>query len=307
MSVSLKDENRGRHPSMFTRLMFFLLNDSPIYLSCHSKREYLLAQIRQKDMIIESLLKQVRTELLHDRKFGPHTFFDKLHNPYVATPLSIASYRMATAPSDSSNNNVLAWLDRLRISVQDAGGKAGPGAFTDVRFSGNGGDVDDEDDEDDEGEDHDRSGGRRLTHAQRIGLVPVHEGNDCEVGEGNGDQGGGGGDDDALQSSLPDSHVPLGLIANLSLSSNKKSKSKKHRMEAKLTDFDEENLDDDNVVGINCFGPRDIALRASLRQGVANATYFMPGKLSHAILSRNTFRLICLLQAQLQTWTSEQL
>ncbi|KAJ3931253.1 MAG: putative fungal-specific transcription factor [Lentinula lateritia] len=204
-----------------------------------NKREYLLAQIRQKDMIIESLLKQ-------------------LHNPYVATPLSIASYRMATAPSDSSNNNVLAWLDRLRISVQDAGGKAGPGAFTDVRFSGNGGDVDDEDDEDDEGEDHDRSGGRRLTHAQRIGLVPVHEGNDCEVGEGNGDQGGGGGDDDALQSSLPDSHVPLGLIANLSLSSNKKSKSKKHRMEAKLTDFDEENLDDDNV-------------------GVANATYFMPG------------------------------
>ncbi|KAH7879353.1 fungal-specific transcription factor domain-containing protein [Lentinula edodes] len=204
-----------------------------------NKREYLLAQIRQKDMIIESLLKQ-------------------LHNPYVATPLSIASYRMATSPSDSSNNNVLAWLDRLRTSVQDAGGKAGPGAFTDVRFSGNDGVVDDEDDEDDEGEEHDRSGGRRLTHAQRIGLVPVHEGNDCEVGEGNGNQGDGGGDDDALQSSLPDSHVPLGLIANLSLSSNKKSKSKKHRMEAKLTDLDEENLDDDNV-------------------GVANATYFMPG------------------------------
>ncbi|KAJ3922433.1 hypothetical protein F5877DRAFT_75326 [Lentinula edodes] len=181
-----------------------------------NKREYLLTQIRQKDMIIESLLKE------------------KLNNPYVATPLSIASYRMATSPSDSSNDNVLAWLDRLRTSVQDAGGKAGPMAFTDVCFSGNGGDMDDEDDEDDEGEDHDRSGGRRLTHAQRIRLVPVHEGNDCEVGEGNGDQGGRG-DDNALQSSLPDSH--------------------KHRMEAKLTDLDEENLDDDNV-------------------GVANATYF---------------------------------
>ncbi|KAJ3884780.1 hypothetical protein GG344DRAFT_83513 [Lentinula edodes] len=127
------------------------------------KREYLLTQIRQKDMIIESLLKE------------------KFNNPYVATPLSIASYRMATSPSDSSNNNVLAWLDRLRTSVQDAGGKAGPVAFTDVCFSGNGGDMDDEDDEDDEGEDHDRSGGRWLTHAQRIGLVPVHEGNDCET------------------------------------------------------------------------------------------------------------------------------
>ncbi|KAJ7711995.1 hypothetical protein B0H16DRAFT_1744612 [Mycena metata] len=64
-----------------------------------SKREYLLAQIRQKDAIIESLLKQ-------------------LHNPYIATPLSIASYRMATSPSDSTNHNILAWLDRLQASVR---------------------------------------------------------------------------------------------------------------------------------------------------------------------------------------------
>ncbi|KAJ4490612.1 putative fungal-specific transcription factor [Lentinula aciculospora] len=204
-----------------------------------NKREYLLAQIRQKDMIIESLLKQ-------------------LHNPYVATPLSIASYRMATSPSDSSNNNVLAWLDRLRTSVQDAGGKGGPGAFTDGRFSGNGGDVIDDDES--EREDHGR---RRLTHAQRFGLVPVNgAGNDDELaqGSGEGDQDGGAAEDDALQSSLPDSHVPLGLIANLSLSSNKKSRSKRQGTDSKaLTDdLDDENLDDDNV-------------------GVANATYFMPG------------------------------
>ncbi|KAJ3485890.1 hypothetical protein NLJ89_g11859 [Agrocybe chaxingu] len=80
-----------------------------------SKREYLLAQIRQKDAIIESLLKQ-------------------LHNPYLATPLSIASYRMATSPSDQNNRNVLAWLDRLQSSVRDAGNNKGtPYAFSELR------------------------------------------------------------------------------------------------------------------------------------------------------------------------------
>ncbi|KAJ3986547.1 putative fungal-specific transcription factor [Lentinula detonsa] len=202
-----------------------------------NKREYLLAQIRQKDMIIESLLKQ-------------------LHNPYIATPLSIASYRMATSPSDSTNNNVLAWLDRLRTSVQDAGGKGGPGAFSDGRFSVNGGNAEDDDESD--GGDHGRSSGRRLTQAQRFGLVPVNGvGNDDEPGK---EVEEGGGDDEAVQSSLPDSHVPLGLIANLSLSSNRKARLRKQRTDAKgLTEaLDDENLDDDNV-------------------GVANATYFMPG------------------------------
>ncbi|KAJ6479456.1 hypothetical protein C8R47DRAFT_983369, partial [Mycena vitilis] len=63
------------------------------------KREYLLAQLRHKDAIIESLLKQ-------------------LHNPYLATPLSIESYRMATSPSDTTNRNILTWLDRLQSSVR---------------------------------------------------------------------------------------------------------------------------------------------------------------------------------------------
>ncbi|KAJ7660324.1 hypothetical protein DFH06DRAFT_393736 [Mycena polygramma] len=63
------------------------------------KREYFLAQLRHKDAIIESLLKQ-------------------LHNPYIATPLSIASYRMATSPSDTTNHDILTWLDRLQASVR---------------------------------------------------------------------------------------------------------------------------------------------------------------------------------------------
>ncbi|KAL1755599.1 fungal-specific transcription factor domain-containing protein, partial [Schizophyllum commune] len=194
-----------------------------------NKREYLLAQIRQKDAIIESLLKQ-------------------LHNPYIATPLSIASYRMATSPSDSNNKNILAWLDRLQASVQSNGttikevseankgremsvqsaGEKAPGAFTlDVRAI-----VRDDGEESDE--------------------------------EYSGEKGTDSDDDDEDGSSdklrnLPDMHVPLGLIANLSLSNKPKSgKAGKKNATEETTTLDEDDLDDDNV-------------------GVANETYFMPG------------------------------
>uniref|UniRef100_A0A0W0G6S0 Xylanolytic transcriptional activator regulatory domain-containing protein n=1 Tax=Moniliophthora roreri TaxID=221103 RepID=A0A0W0G6S0_MONRR len=195
-----------------------------------SKREYLLAQIRQKDAIIESLLKQ-------------------LHNPYLATPLSIASYRMATSPSDSSNRNVLAWLDRLQSSVQSAGGKAGSRAFKDAR-GGGGGDHSTIDDDSDHEDDN-------LTHAQRYGLVSGNPPEGVSKAAGSGDDNSEDGDE-KLQSSLPDSHVPLGLIANLSLSNNTKARNAKK--EGKEDLLDEADLDDDNV-------------------GVANDTYFMPGRI----------------------------
>ncbi|KAF8151772.1 fungal-specific transcription factor domain-containing protein [Crassisporium funariophilum] len=182
-----------------------------------SKREYLLAQIRQKDAIIESLLKQ-------------------LHNPYIATPLSIASYRMATSPSDQNNRNVLAWLDRLQSSVRDAGKKAGPQVFLDLRNFEN-------HEEDSEESDSNQ------THAQKYGLVaPKEEDNGAEEDDATRDA-------EKLQSSLPDSHVPLGLIANLSLDNNKAKRKKDHTKEGTPN---EEDLNDDNV-------------------GVANETYFMPG------------------------------
>ncbi|KAJ7577862.1 fungal-specific transcription factor domain-containing protein [Mycena floridula] len=192
-------------------------SDLPALFPSYSKREYLLAQIRQKDAIIESLLKQ-------------------LHNPYIATPLSIASYRMAMSPSDSNNKNILAWLDRLQSSVRDAGGKGGTKAF---KLDGRPGDIEEESEAE---SDH---GAGRLTHAQRYGLVPV------DADEESPDAGPAETEEDRLQRSLPDSHVPLGLIANLSLSNNKVTPGKKN-------DGLAEDVDDDNV-------------------GVANATYFMPG------------------------------
>ncbi|KAH9475248.1 Protein priB [Psilocybe cubensis] len=180
-----------------------------------SKREYLLAQIRQKDSIIDSLLKQ-------------------LHNPYIATPLSIASYRMATSPSDSNNRNVLAWLDRLQSSVRDAGKPAGPRAFSNPRDR-----ADEESDVDSEG---------KRTHAATI-LGGLRDDPEDTFAEAPADAS------EKLQSSLPESHVPLGLIADLSLSN---TKSKKKRDQTKDLGLNEEDLNDDNV-------------------GVANETYFMPG------------------------------
>ncbi|KAK0471060.1 hypothetical protein IW261DRAFT_1513660 [Armillaria novae-zelandiae] len=63
------------------------------------ERERLLTEIRQKDAIIEELMKE-------------------LHNPYLATPHSIDEYLESVSPSDRNNANVLAWLGRLKASVQ---------------------------------------------------------------------------------------------------------------------------------------------------------------------------------------------
>ncbi|KAF5376493.1 hypothetical protein D9615_008666 [Tricholomella constricta] len=200
-------------------------SDLPPVLPRISKREYLLAQIRQKDAIIESLLKQ-------------------LHNPYIATPMSIASYRMATSPSDQNNKDILAWLDRLQASVRTAGGKGGANAFKDLR-----GTAAEDDDSD-----------REESYAQRFGLAAPPDDDDSNTVGEEGDMAPA----DKL-SSLPDSDAPLGLIANLSLS-NTKSKGKK---DAKDLAAAEENLDDDDVGVANetyfMPGPAtDLGIRATL-------------------------------------------
>lgn len=162
---------------------------------------------------------------------------------------------MATSPSDHNNRNIIAWLDRLQASVRSAGGKAGPSAFKlDARGTAGQAEEGDSDSESDP----------PRTHAQNFGLVPP---SDEEEGEGNEEEL------DKLQSSLPDSHVPLGLIANLSLSNNKKKHGKK---EAKDVVAQEENIDDDDVVSVkSVIFPSTLLMMTC--QGVANETYFMPG------------------------------
>jgi hypothetical protein len=134
----------------------------------------------------------------------------QLHNPYLATPLSIASYRMATSPSDQNNRNIIAWLDRLQASVRAGGvGPSEPAFKLESR-----------------------------TKAEE----------DSEPESAGDDDYDNGDFDDAARTSeniesLPDAAVPLGLIANLSLS-NTKAKAGSHNGDVASTD----TLDDDNVV-----------------------------------------------------------
>lgn len=137
---------------------------------------------------------------------------------------------MATSPSDSNNRNVLAWLDRLQSSVRDAGKQVGPRAFSSPRDR-----TDEESDVDSEGK---RTQAATLLGGLRDDAEESFVENPAKESE-------------KLQSSLPESHVPLGLIADLSLSNNK---SKRRRDQAKDSALNEEDLNDDNVVCIRASG-----------------------------------------------------
>ncbi|CCL98870.1 uncharacterized protein FIBRA_00877 [Fibroporia radiculosa] len=200
---------------------------SPL-LSRISKREYLLAQIRQKDAIIEKLLRE-------------------LHNPYTATPLSIASYRMATSPSDRNNRDVIAWLDRLQasmeVSVQSAGASGGAEAFK-IESRGQNDMVDDDSDGEVEGDELDTGGDGEDSGLPRDDKLPA----------------------------FPDTSVPLGLLASLALENPKKSK-KANKNKPGAGDSDDEEVG----MARPAF---DLSIRASL---IENHT--PPEILTHGLLT----------------------
>ena len=127
---------------------------------------------------------------------------------------------MATSPSDQNNKNVLAWLDRLQSSIRDAGSKTGPQAFRDLRDFEN---IED----DSEGE----SDGR--TQAQIYATAAKDDGDDDNADESLG--------------ALPEAHVPIGLLADLSLS-NSNANRKKDKPNKEGAALEEEDLNDNNVV-----------------------------------------------------------
>jgi hypothetical protein len=112
--------------------------------------------------------------------------------------------------------------------VREAGQKAGPKAFFELR------NLDGVEEESDAESESKRtqvdlgigSGDKNVTTAQNAGA---------------GDEASQQEEEDKLQSSLPEAHVPLGLIADLSLSNSKANRKK----EGKVNDDD---LNDDNVV-----------------------------------------------------------
>lgn len=133
---------------------------------------------------------------------------------------------MATSPSDQNNKNVLAWLDRLQSSIRDAGSKSGPQAFRHLR------DFEIIDD-DSEGESDSR------TQAQIYANAATDEIEDDNI-------------DDSLnaeaKSSLPEAHVPIGLLADLSLSNSNANRKKDKPSKEGAAALEEEDLNDNNVV-----------------------------------------------------------
>ncbi len=133
--------------------------------------------------------------------------------------MSIASYRMATSPTDQNNQNVLAWLDRLQASVQAAGTPRGLNAFKmDVRADGP------SDDSEEDGAD---GAGGEATERGSVG----HPEDDEPLK-----------DAEDRPTALPNEAVPIGLLANLALD-NKSKRRKKPNAKPK----DNESSDDDVV------------------------------------------------------------
>ena len=135
---------------------------------------------------------------------------------------------MATSPSDHNNRNVLAWLDRLQSSVREAGQTGGPRTFLELRNL----DADEESDAESES---------KRTQVDLGTVVGDKNMSTAQDTGGAADEASQRDEEDKLQSSLPEAHVPLGLIADLSLSNSKANRKK----EGKLNDDD---LNDDNVV-----------------------------------------------------------
>jgi hypothetical protein len=134
---------------------------------------------------------------------------------------------MATSPSDQNNRNVVAWLDRLQSSLQAPQGKGGFANFK-VDSRAVRGDVLIDDDSDD-------------TSDHNHGLLDDTA--DLE------DEGENASPQSEKLRTLPDAAVPLGLIANLSLSNSKaKHGGKKNRPRVETDLSNPENVDDDDVV-----------------------------------------------------------
>jgi hypothetical protein len=200
--------------------------------SAPNKREYLLAQMRQKDELIESLLKQ-------------------LHNPYLATPLSIEAYRMATPTADQHRQEVIAWLDRLQSSVRSppVRSSTGPIPFQLDVLAGKGGGQSDESDEEPSLRKHVQprraSSGSEDTPVSPNTLVE----SDIDL--------------------YPDDAVPIGLLAKLAISTSRDTAGGA----ADKTHKESATADDDDVgVANKMFFMPGPALNLGLRKSLIDKT-----------------------------------
>lgn len=162
----------------------------------------------------------------------------------MATPLSIAAYRMASSPSDSQGSrNVIQWLERLQQSVQNQAvgtSEARAFKFEPSRL-------------------HMGDGSESETEVHVT--VEGAEDNRDELDTAIGDPEEGKGDGALVQSDSlpPDDVVPIGLLAKLSITnSSKRGRSRTRHSSQGATGSKDgsgkgsidgfESEDDDNVV-----------------------------------------------------------
>lgn len=192
----------------------------------------------------------------------------------MATPLSIAAYRMASSPSDSQGSrNVIQWLERLQQSVQNqAVGTSEARAFKFEPSRLHMGDGSESETE---------------VHVTVEGAEDSRDELDTAIG----DPEEGKGDGALVQSDSlpPDDVVPIGLLAKLSITnSSKRGRSRTRHSSQGATGSKDgsgkgsidgfESEDDDNVVcTLNQRKSLFNSVLICCLQGVANETYFMPG------------------------------
>jgi hypothetical protein len=213
-----------------------------------NKREYLLAQIRHKDQIIGSLLKQ-------------------LHNPYMATPLSVDQFKLAISPSDKDNVRVVDWMDRLQSSAQQPA-QATAARVEIIREIRRSGEVS-------------SSGPWTSTGTSAgVGSSTGHTMGDSDEAVEDAEEATTEEEDmENARSALPDVTVPIGLLANLSLDKENEKEKGKGKGRARLGSGSgpsggavKPEEDDNNV-------------------GVANKEYFRPGT-SYVTVISELWRLL---------------
>ena len=189
-----------------------------------------------------------------------NTRIPQLHNPYLATPLSIQAYRNATSSSDQHRQNVIAWLDRLQSSVRSP--VRAPSATNPFQLdarAGKAGGQSDESDEDQASQRHAQP--RRASSGSEDTPVSPNTLVESDIDP------------------YPDDAVPLGLLASLAISSSRDATSAATDKSRKVN----VSAEDDEVVRVtflSAFSPkREKGLMGdfSFPQGVACKECFMPG------------------------------
>lgn len=197
----------------------------------------------------------------------------------MATPLSIAAYRMASSPSDAhGSRNVIQWLERLQQSVHNApaGGNVTRSFKIDTTVRrknharGDSTAVEDKESESElEMNAHADIDGDGTSGAKTHGVSSTEsgttigadgEGRESATAQGSAQTNPPVAVSETLRQcdSLPDDAVPIGLLANLSIEQQAgRTRSKAHKAAVGPSSMDEsgkgsiheyESEDDDNVV-----------------------------------------------------------